>query len=101
MIAALRAGVRLVALRLVGLGLRSRLCRLRSRLSGLHEVGDRGLDRFIRGQLSLWVELELAAVPGEGADNRIVARDPVALGVEQMPEEEVQRSRLSRAIPHR
>src|SRR5229473_1005375 len=49
-------------------------------------------------QLGLGVELEFALRPAERADDGIVARFAIALGVEEMAEQEVKRGRLTVAI---
>ncbi|OLC16060.1 MAG: hypothetical protein AUH32_02110 [Actinobacteria bacterium 13_1_40CM_66_12] len=67
-------------------------------LSRVNELGDAGLDRFVCRQLRLGVELELALRPGERIDDSVVARLPVALSMEEMAEEKVQRGRLTVAI---
>src|SRR5439155_9145191 len=72
-----------------------------SRLGGLHQLGDAGLDGLVRRQLRLRVELELAAAPTERADDRGVARHAVALRVKQVTEKKVQGSRLPRAVANR
>ena len=49
----------------------------------------------VRGQLGLGVELELPSRPSERGDDGVIARLPIALGVKEVPEQEVERGRLS------
>jgi hypothetical protein len=55
-------------------------------------------DGLVGGQLGLGVELELAPGPAKRADDRVVARPSVALRVEQVAEQKVERGRLPVAI---
>ena len=73
-------------------------CLFRSRFSGVNEVGNPGFDGLVRRQLGLGVELEFAFRPSERRDDGVVACFPVALGVKEVPEQEIERRRLSVAI---
>jgi len=64
----------------------------------MNQLRDAGLDSLVSRQLGLGVELELALGPAERADDGIVARFAIALGMEEMAEQEVKRGRLTVAI---
>ena len=81
-------------------GLRFRRRSARSgRVGGRDELRYPRLDRLVRRQLRLGVELEIALRPVKGADDCVVARLAVALGVEEVSEKEVQRRGLTVPIP--
>jgi hypothetical protein len=65
------------------------------RFCTLDQLGDPGLDRLVGRELGLGVKLEIALGPVEGVDHGVISGFPVALGVEKMPEQEVQRGRLT------
>jgi hypothetical protein len=86
----------------LGPGLRRRLwlwlgnaLGLRRGNRGLNELGDASLDRLVSGQLGLGVKLEVTFRPVKGVDHDVIARLPVALGVEKMAEQKVQGGRLT------
>jgi hypothetical protein len=65
------------------------------RFCTLDQLGDPGLDRLVGRELGLGVKLEVALGPVKGVDHRVVAGLPVALRVEEMAEQKVERGRLS------
>src|SRR5690349_14983213 len=79
---------------LLWFGLRLRRRRLRSGVGGVDQLRDARFDRLVRGQLAFRVEFEVAPGPVQRADHGVVSRASVALRMEQMSEQEVQRGGL-------
>ena len=61
----------------------------------MHKLRDPGLDRFVGRELGFGVKLEVAFRPVKRVEDGIVAGLAIALGVEKMTEQKVQRSRLT------
>jgi hypothetical protein len=61
----------------------------------LDKLWDAGLDRLVGRELGLGVKLEVPFRPVKGVDHSVVAGLPIALGVEKMTEQKVQRGRLT------
>src|SRR5438094_257550 len=60
----------------------------------LEQLGNRRLDRFVRRELGLGVEVELTGIPAQGLDDGVVPGGRLSNGVEEVSEEEVERGRL-------
>jgi hypothetical protein len=56
---------------------------------------DTGLDRFVGRELGLSVKLEVTFSPVKRVEHSLVAGLAIALGVEKMTEQKVQRGRLT------
>jgi hypothetical protein len=61
----------------------------------LHKLRDPGLDGLVGRELGFGVKLEVTFRPVKRVEDSIIAGLAIALGVEKMTEQKVQRSRLT------
>jgi hypothetical protein len=61
----------------------------------VHKLRDAGLDRLVGRELGFGVKLEVTFGPVKRVEDGIIAGLAIALGVEKMTEQKVQRGRLT------